>query len=329
MIILGADIGGTKTCLSLIEFDTARIAPKEIQKKYYESQKYPQFQLLLQHFLGQCPSIDAACFALAGPIETTNNNQTCAMTNLAWKLDKVTISQQFGINKLMLINDFEAVAYGINSLHKEQLIELQAGTPVAKSRRAVIGAGTGLGQAFMIWHHNTYHIYSTEGGHVDFAATNPLERELVDFLSPNESRISYEHLLSGDGLSKIYAFLHKKSGSAQDPIRHSAAQISQLAHANSDSLAGQCLQLFVRIYGSQASNVALTTLPKDGIYIAGGIAAKNQMFFSNGEFIKAFLNKPKMQQLLKSIPVKLIMNPEVGLLGALKQAEILGRKSIF
>lgn len=324
MIILGADIGGTKTRLSLIEFDHALIAPKEIKKKYYESQKHPQFLPLLQNFLDKYPIIDAACFAVAGPIETQNKNQTAKITNLAWKLDSVAISQQFDINKLILINDFEAVAYGINSLHKDQLIELQAGTPVAKSRRAVIGAGTGLGQAFMVWHNNRYHTYSTEGGHVDFAATNPLERELVDFLSPSESRISYEHILSGDGLGRIYAFLHKKLGSAQDPIPHSAAQISQLAYANSDSLAGQCLQLFVRIYGSQASNVALTTLPKDGIYIAGGIAAKNHVFFSNGEFIKAFLNKPKMQQLLKSIPVKLIMDSEVGLRGALKQAEILG-----
>jgi len=326
--ILVADIGGTKTCLSLIRIKDSTQEHQSIKKEYYVSNQYQRFDLLLKTFLNDQP-IEAACLAVAGPVTQNRQVQTSEITNLPWKLNTRHISQQFNIPNVALVNDFAATAYGIDALKKTELIDIQANTHKPASQKAIIGAGTGLGQAFMIWNNNAYNAYSTEGGHVDFAPTDQQQRELLEFLTHSTTPISYEHLLSGNGIVRIYSFLHQLAMPRQNPYPRldSADEISQIALADASSLAGQAMKLFVRIYGAQAGNLALNTLPYDGIYIAGGIAAKNSPFFTDGNFLDAFLNKPKMQQILKSIPVKLIMNQEVGLLGAIKQAKLLSSGS--
>lgn len=320
--LLAVDIGGTKTLAQISSVDG-----EVLFSQRYASSEFASFEDLLAGFLNRLPAdylpIDSACLAVAGPII----GRTAKVTNLPWQIDADVLCQIMPIQQVMLINDFAAVGEGIACLNPEDLMLLQAGKPDLLAPRAVIGAGTGLGQAFMTpLSAGSWQVWATEGGHTDFAPTDGLQQQLLDFLLQQYVHVSYERLVSGMGLVNIYQFLCdlQKSVPEIDSATDIPAQISELARLN-DPLAQQTMQLFVDIYGAQAGNLALTVMPRGGLYLAGGIASKNQPLFSDGRFMQAFLAKGRMKSLLEAIPVYLIRSNEAGLRGA----ALLAQKALY
>lgn len=319
--LLAADIGGTKTLLQISNVDG-----EVLINQRFVSSDFASFDDLLAGFLNSLPAdylpIESACLAVAGPI----TGRTAKVTNLPWLIDADGLCRIMPMQHIMLINDFAAVGEGIACLNSEDLMVLQAGKPDLSAPRAVIGAGTGLGQAFMTPISAGWQVWATEGGHTDFAPTDALQQQLLAFLLQQYVHVSYERLVSGMGLVNIYQFLCglQQTVPQLDSTTDIPAHISELARLN-DPLALQTMQLFVDIYGAQAGNLALTVLPRGGLYLAGGIAGKNQSLFSDGRFMQAFLAKGRMQMLLEAMPVYLIRTNETGLRGA----ALMARKALY
>ncbi|MDT8311138.1 MAG: glucokinase [Methylophaga sp.] len=319
--LLAADIGGTKTLLQISSVDGAVLCQQR-----FVSGEFLRFEDLLAGFLYNLPAdylpIESACLAVAGPV----SGRTAKVTNLPWLLDADVLCRALNIGQVLLINDFAAVGEGIAYLNADDLMVLQTGLPDLSAPRAVIGAGTGLGQAFMTPIDDGWQVWATEGGHTDFAPTDALQQQLLDFLLQQYVHVSYERLVSGMGLVNIYQFLSdlQQTEAAFDPTIDLPAHISALAQQK-DPLATQTMALFVDIYGAQAGNLALSVMPRGGLYLAGGIASKNQALFTDGKFIQAFLAKGRMQTLLETIPLYLIKSDETGLRGA----ALLARKALY
>jgi len=309
--ILAADIGGTKTLLQLSEFNDRSF--RLLYEERYSSQDYASFDELLTAFLrdtGQT-GIDHACFAIAGPVSTDGSSAN--VTNLPWQLQRDRLVKTYNINHVTLINDFHAVAAGIDTLSGDELQILQQGQPQTPGTQLVIGAGTGLGVALRIWTGSAYQVLATEAGHAGFAPANEQQQRLLSFLASRYTIVSREQVLSGQGLVNIYQFICEEDTTTARDI--DAAQISHLADQGDDHCR-RALALFFDIYGSECGNLALATLPFAGIYIAGGIAAKNLGALVQSGFIAAFCHKSKMQGLLTDMPVFIIKNEAVGLSGA-------------
>ncbi len=321
MPILAGDIGGTKTLLQLK--DGARV----LFERRFDSTAFADFAAVLATFLDQAAreglgDVSAACIGVAGPVE----GNRARVTNLPWRLDAEALAARFGIPRLRLINDFQAVGYGLETLGDDDLRVLQRGEARAGAPRALIGAGTGLGEGILVWSGDHYEVLASEGGHVDFAPTDALQRALLAWLSERQPRVSYEDIVSGPGLETLYRF-HAAHFAGQVPATllatleqgGGAAVISRAAEQG-DVLAGQTLDMFVKIYGAQAGNLALTCLAAGGVYIAGGIAPRLAERLSRGIFMAAFRDKGKMGELLARYPVYVVMNPRVGLQGAAEMA---------
>jgi glucokinase len=324
--VLASDIGGTKTLFQLTMENNDVLLERE-----YISQQFESFDSVLAEFLEQTQIkhyvIERACFAVAGPVSGRDAN----VTNLPWQLNADDLAKNFNIEHVHLCNDFEAVAHGIACLAEDEIVTLQQGQVDEAMPRAVIGAGTGLGQALLFPVANGWQVVSTEGGHTDFAPTDNNQILLLEHLIERFGHVSYERVLSGTGLVTIYEFLRAYQQKNENPLLRQAmmagdpaAAISQFANDRKDSLASESLDLFIQIYGAQAGNLALTVTPRGGLYLAGGIAAKNIERFKQGQFINAFVDKGRMQPLMEIIPVHLIIQPKVGLLGA----RLLARKII-
>jgi glucokinase len=329
MRVLAGDIGGTKVLLQLAALDGGAYCP--IAERRFESTSYPGLSPIVHEFLRGAASTaaqpDAACFGVAGPITETSSGQIARLTNLPWTVDSAALERELGIRRVRLINDFQAVGYGVEALSPPDVETLQTGTHRPRAPRAVLGAGTGLGQGLLIWQGSYYECFATEGGHVDFAPTDELQVELLSYLRERYGRVSYERLLSGPGLVNLYSFFLARQDTpaagaellrAADP----AAAIAEAARGGSNRAAVGALQLFVKIYGAQAGNVALSYLAGGGVYIAGGIAPKILPVLRDGMFLRAFADKGRMGDLLTTFPVRIIINPRVGLIGA---AVVAGR----
>ena len=331
--LLSADIGGTKTILQLCEFESGLL--NIIDQANYPSKEWTNFDSLLRDFLQKNPvKIHSACFAVAGPIQQHLNDVSVNVTNLPWLLSRKSLKSAFNVPHLSLINDFAAIAhalpaYGNEPAKNEYILNLQTGNEEVYGTRAVIGAGTGLGQAIAIHNGVDYQVIGTEGGHCDFAPNNDLEIALYQFLNQKQTHVSYERLVSGEGIENLYQFYkqicqptpaineeYEIIYSYEDP----ASAISLLAHKNREGLAAKAMDHFFRLYGAQAGNFALSCLPTGGIYIAGGIALKNLELLKMSEFINCFNAKGRMRQLLEQIPVRLITDPNPGLAGATQVA---------
>lgn len=315
---LAADIGGTKTLFQLTMENDEVLLEQE-----YVSQQFANFHLVLAKFLSQDEiknyTIERACFAVAGPVSGRDAN----VTNLPWQLNADELANSFNIDHVHLCNDFEAVAHGIACLTDDEIVTLQQGEVDETLPRAIIGAGTGLGQALLFPIGTNWQVVSTEGGHTDFAPTDGLQTLLLEHLIERFGHVSYERVLSGMGLVTIYEFLRAYKQYDENPqLRQAmisddpAAAISKFANEQGDPLALESLDLFIQIYGAQAGNLALTVSPRGGLYIAGGIAGKNIERIKQGKFINAFIAKGRMQSLMEKIPVYVITQPKVGLLGA-------------
>jgi len=316
--ILAADIGGTKTLFQLSTEQGDVVLEKE-----YVSQQFASFDLILAAFLDQdkikTSQISSACFAVAGPV----SNRDANVTNLPWTLNADDLANQFKLQHVHLCNDFEAVAHGISCLTDEDIYTLQEGDEDLHAPRAIIGAGTGLGQALLLPDGDNWKVVATEGGHTDFAPTDRQQTLLLEHLIERFGHVSYERVVSGVGLVTIYEFLRAYQQSDEDESLRLAmingdagAAISQFALEGRSPLALEALDLFIQIYGAQAGNLALTVSPRAGVYLAGGIAAKNLERFKLGGFIKAFLDKGRMKPLLEKVPVRIVLQPKIGLLGA-------------
>ena len=321
MRVLVGDIGGTKTLLGLV--DCAGNHCTMPGKTRYISTDYDDLTPMVLRFLRDSaePTPERACFAVAGHVAVQPDRQQAQLTNLPWQLDSERLSKALNILHVRLINDFESVGYGITALHQDDLITLQAGDPQAKEPRAIIGLGTGLGETVLIWQDGQYTALPSEGGHTDFAPQDADQIGLLSELMEEFGHVSYERLLSGSGLARIYWYFQRRSQRPSPPEFSTpegdvASVVSRLALSGQDPVAKQALDMFVDIFGAKSGNLALTVLARNGVYLAGGIAPKILPKLKDGAFITAFNNKGRMAALNRSIPVYVIGNPDTGLLGA-------------
>lgn len=344
-MILAGDIGGTKTALALFDWKNERVDP--VREQRFASADYKALGEILDEFLhppveakredeaGEAapepekpPSIEAACFGIAGPV-IENTSKT---TNLPWVVDGADLSKRFDIPHVRLLNDLEATAYGLLVLRPDETEVLNAGTPPAtKGAMALIAAGTGLGEAILYWDGTTYRPMPSEGGHCSFAPTSELEMDLLRYVRTHHTHVSYERVLSGMGLHTIYEFLRdtKKNEptwlAEKLKVGDPPAIIGEAGLKKQAEIAVQALDMFTTIYGSEAANLTLKALALDGLYVGGGIAPKLLAKLKDGTFMKAFTHKGRYKKLLSTIPVRVITNPKAALLGAASVAAALRR----
>jgi len=331
MHILAGDIGGTKTLLQATQITSGE--HHVLKEQRFDSHAFSHLIPMVHEFLADMPPIQAACFGVAGPINTSPQRQRAQVTNLPWHLDSNILSKALNITHIRLINDFQAVGYGIEGLSEKNDFDiLQAGKPQSHGVKAILGAGTGLGSGYLVWQNTHYQVMSSEGGHTDFAPTDAEQIKLLQYLLTKYPHVSYERILSGSGLVNLYEFVRSQQKNVDESSElaaeiasgaDAAAAISAYSLQQKDQLAQHALHLFVRIYGAKAGNLALSSLATGGLYIAGGIALKIADALKDGTFIKAFNDKGRMQALLGDIPVKIILNPNVGLIGAVMAASRL------
>ncbi len=325
MQLLAADIGGTHSRLALARCDGA--APRILRQHDYPSHAHHDLASIITDFLGPGDSPKIAVLAVAGPVHAQGGRQHARLTNLPWQLDNQRLQAQTGIPLICLINDFQALGHSLDQLAADKLDDLQQGQARPRGLRALIGAGTGLGQALMYWRDDHYHVHATEGGHADFAPANELQLALWQNLRQRRSRVSWEDVLSGPGLVRIYRFLQTRHPGQANPRLHQALSQADPAAAitrfalRGDPLARQALDMFSDIYGAQAGNLALSSLPDGGLFIGGGIAPKilkDQR--QRQRFLQALRSKGEMSPLLQTLSIKVIRHEHAGLLGALTLA---------
>lgn len=337
-LLLAGDIGGTKTILRLVEQSPGK-SWHTLYEALYPSRDFPDLVPIVQRFLstagqqlGKKISPEKACFGIAGPVL----NDTSVLTNLDWFLEARRLEKELEIPRITLINDFVAVGYGVLGLESKDLCTLQPGTPQLDAPIGVIGAGTGLGQGFLIQQANGYQVFPSEGGHADFAPRTGLEFQLLQYLREKYDigRISVERVVSGQGVLAIYQFLRDRDFAPEsaeiaqiiqtwehetgrlEKTVDPAAAIAKAALEKRDRLCEQTLQMFLEAYGAEAGNLALKLLPYGGLYVAGGIAAKLLVLIKEGQFMRAFGEKGRVSALLERVPVHVVLNPQVGLIGA-------------
>jgi len=328
MRVLAGDIGGTKTLLALAEVDGSGVRVR--CRRRYNSRANADLATVIDDFLAHAAreapgAVEVACLGVAGPVLGERGRQTAAITNLPWAVDAAALRGDYGWRELVLLNDFAAVAHGLAVLEEADLAVLQPGEPDADAPVAVIGAGTGLGMALIHPCGGRPAVAPTEGGHIGFAPADAQQHALWQFVSERHGRTSVERLLSGAGLLEIAAFLtagREPSAALRDALAASdpPAALAAAGLARSDPLASEALDLFTAVYGTVAGDLALLSLPRGGLYIAGGIAPAILPRLREARFMEAFLDKAPMHDLLRRIPVRVVLNPDVGLLGAARVA---------
>lgn len=320
MHIIAADVGGTKTRLAFADADEPHHV---LYEKRYLSSEFESFEPMLQTFLkdsgsagamGDAPRVDALTLALPGLV----SDSSARLTNLPWTIEKQSLKDTFGIKDVYFMNDFQASAFGTGTLQEKDRITLNPGIVDSdalqkNATRVAVGAGTGLGVAWAEGAAEAACAHDTEGGHIDFAPTDDTQVELLKFLQQRHGHVSYERILSGDGLVSLYQFC---SG---DQLQNIDAEWVN-TNSKNDAAADRALSLFVQIYGAYIGNIALLFKPYGGIYITGGIAAKILKKMQSEEFINAYLNKGRMRALVEQIAVYLVTNERVGVLGAISEA---------
>jgi len=321
LMLLAGDIGGTKTILALFEED-GRGAPAA--EETYKSREHESFDGIVESFRAKHrPRVKSACVGVAGPVK----NGRCEATNLPWIVDERELARDLGIGSALVLNDLVAYAHGIAALRPEDLLVLNEGAPGAAGNRAVIAAGTGLGEAGLFWDGAAHHPFASEGGHTDFAPRNPLEMDLLRFLLKEHERVSWERLVSGMGLVNLYRFL-RDEGPLEEPAWLAEAMragdpgavIGQHARDGRSPLCARTLALFMALYGAEAGDLALKVMATGGVYLGGGIAPKNLEALQEGAFLERFFSKGRMRPLLEAMPVRVILNEKTGLLGAAQGA---------
>jgi glucokinase len=324
MMLLAGDIGGTKLHFGL--FSKERGGRRPLAEAVYPSADFNSLEESISRFLREAgrPATKAV-LAVAGPVLDGKTR----ITNLPWAIDEGRIRETFKIRSVRLINDVEATAAFVPSLRKSDLVTLREGNPVRHGSKAVIAAGTGLGEAFLTWDGRRYRAFASEGGHADFAPTTALEDDLLAHLRGPHGHVSYERVCSGIGIETIYRFLRDRSHAeepewlsgllsrASDPVPLIVEKA--LDRESPCDICVRTLDLFTTILGSEAGNVALKTLATGGVYLGGGIPPRILPFLEKTNFMEAFLRKGRMRDLVAGMPVHVIMNPKAAILGAAAQ----------
>ena len=336
-MILAGDIGGTKVHLALYNFAHGRLQPVRDQK--FPAHQYSGLEAIVNEFLSSnsvIPSavdgsavkpsqIFAACFGCPGPVIAGK----LKLTNLPWELDSRVLSKSLGIEHVFLINDLQANGYGIPEVAPDKIFTLHAGDATAIGNRALVSAGTGLGEGLLIWNGKFHQPIPSEGGHADFAARTDIEIELLNYLRRTlNGHVSWERVVSGLGIKNIYSFLRdakkieepkwlRDRMAAEDPN----AVIGECAENGSSDLCTQTLEIFVSAYGAEAGNMGLKVLATGGVYLGGGIAPKILKTMQNGSFVSAFTDKGRLSKLVEAMPVRIILDEGCALLGAAAYAE--------
>jgi glucokinase len=326
-MILAGDIGGTNARLAYFQSQNGDL--RLVSERVFPSREHHEFGEIVGKFLhdsGAHP--EAACFGIAGPVR----NGRVETSNLPWIIEQARLADQFHLPSTLLINDLEAIAWGIGALGDADLVVLNQGSGSARGNQAVVAPGTGLGEAGLFWDGNRHHVFACEGGHTDFAPRSDLQVKLLQYLAARFGHVSYERILSGPGLVNVYEFLRDSVGEKESPalaesMRNSdpAAAISRAALNGSDALASKALDIFVAVYGAEASNLALKAMSTGGLFLAGGISPKILPKLKEPTFMQSFLEKGRMKALVEAMPVQVVVNEKVGLLGAARCASVRAR----
>ena len=337
-MLLAGDVGGTKTLLGLFTAGPKR--PAAVHVAEFVTLDFPGLEPIVRTFLEsqhvETSAIDAACFGVAGAV----TDQVAHLTNVPWRVDRAAIIEALGFQRVWVLNDLEALAYGVTVLEPHELAQLHAGHPSRGGNAAVVAAGTGLGESILLNIDGRFVPGASEGGHADFGARTSRELDMVRDLTRIFGRVSVEHILSGPGIVNIYQFTHQAFGSGPKHTPYSIAparlcedvgEVDDLAdlpaRISAAAAEGRCarcvetMDMFVSAYGAEAGNIALRTVATAGVYIGGGIAPKILPALRSGLFMEAFLAKSPMDELIQSIPVSVILNADAGLLGAASYAQ--------
>ena len=324
-MIVAGDVGGTKVHLALYGFKQGKLV--HVRDERFPAAEFTGLEDIVRRFISESgsPEVTAACFGVPGPVR----GGRLRLTNLPWVLDSRELSDHLHIAHVFLINDLEANGYGIPELTSDQLSTLNIGDTSAVGNRAVVSAGTGLGEGILVWNGKTHIPMPSEGGHTDFGARNPLEAELLVYLTKKlNGRVSYERIVSGPGLHNIYTFLRDEKKmeepawladrmKTEDPN----AVIGEVAELGTNELCVKTLDMFVASYGAEAGNMVLKALAIGGVYLGGGIAPKILKTMHNGAFMQAFTDKGRLSDLCIHTPVHIILESRAALLGAAAYAE--------
>lgn len=326
MILVG-DIGGTKTLLALYQKEHDSFVLKS--EASYPSAHYPSLTEIIDWFLSKQNNINikAACFGVAGPVI----DGCSQITNLDWFIEEKILAQHLNIDNVKLLNDLEIAAYGMLYLEENDFEKLNENA-LQNANRAVIAAGTGLGEAILYWDGKKYKVIPTEGGHCDFAPqTNEQDRLLQYLRQKYPDHVSNERVISGEGIINIYEFFKESEGiientevkQAMQAAESKSAVISHYALSNQDPLCSKSLALFAYLYAQEAGNLVLKGLATGGLYITGGIAPKMLTLLKQPGFIQSFYAKGRFKVLLEKIAVQVALNPRAPLLGAAYQANAM------
>ncbi|MGA8270718.1 MAG: glucokinase [Candidatus Sulfotelmatobacter sp.] len=326
-MILAGDIGGTNARLAYFQPQNGHL--RLVNERIFPSRDYSGLGDIVSKFLKDSSvHPEAACFGIAGPVR----DGRVETSNLPWIIEQSRLAKQIELPATLLINDLEASAWGVGGLDPEDLTPLNS---VAQSvgNQAVIAPGTGLGEAGMFWNGSQHEVFACEGGHADFAPQGALQIELLQFLAIRFGHVSYERILSGPGLVNVYEFLQQRNGgetsaalAAKTETKSgsgngdAAAAISHAALSGASQLAEASLDLWISVFGAEAGNLALKAMATGGIFLGGGISPKILPRLLGPLFMRAFLEKGRLRPLLEGIPVKVVTNDKVGLLGAARCA---------
>lgn len=325
--VIAADVGGTKTALLLSAAEGGDAAQRV--RRVYPSREFPALEDVLKAFLSDpavaphAGRIRCACLAVAGPVD----GNMAMLPNLGWKIDAQALELACGLPRVRVINDFSAVGLGIAALEPGAMLSLQTGAALDGAAQLVVGAGTGLGVGLLTCHDGRYIVHPSEGGHMDFSPVDELQDRLLVYLRRNFGRVSAERVVSGPGLLRIFSFLQETGAGMPSRALLEATKrgdpseiIAEFALGKLDPLAVRALDLFASCYGAFTGNMALATLSRGGVFIAGGIAPKIASKLRDGDFMRAFCAKGRFSGLLEAMPVSVVTNADVGLLGALTAA---------
>lgn len=322
--VLAGDIGGTNARLAVVAW-SADGSPAIVERREYASSRYEGLEPIVREFLDELDDPPArACLAIPCPV----GDEECRPANLPWSIRIEAFDEAVGLPGARLINDFDAVGHALAHLGPEDLETVREGEAVEGAPIAVAGAGTGLGVVFVLPDAEPARIVASEGGHIGFAPRDQLEAELRWFLADrhrdeSEGRVSYERVLSGEGLAELYRFLvvsgreeERAETRAAMEERDPAAVVTELGLAGSDPACARALERFASVYGALAGDLALLVQARGGVYLAGGIAPRILPTLRAGAFQRAFLDKGRFRAFLEEVPVWAITNGDAGLIGA-------------
>ncbi len=323
-LLLAGDVGGTKTNLAIFAMDEKAGHLQLLRNKRYVSVEFDSLNAIALRFLGKGDEkIHAACFGIPGPV----HNNRAHPTNLKWEVDALTLRADLGITSVYLLNDLAANAYGITELAESDFFTVQDGLKNASGNRCIVSPGTGLGEAGLFWDGHKHRVWACEGGHSDFAPRSEIENELLAYLQTRFGHVSNERIISGQGLTNIYAFLRdtgkypQVSEVAEEMKTNDIAKvITKYAEAGTCPMCMQTVEIFTHCLAMEAGNFALKAMATGGVYLGGGVPAKLLWKLKAPAFREAFNAKGRLEPLMEGMSIKVILNDQAALLGAARFA---------